>query len=96
MDHYACHRAFFWHTVIKTSGSKVFEAEETEKDVTLTSDPCHLAGLSRNILNIWCFRKQPFWCFSSREEFFKIKIFVDRQKMESNSEEKLSSPPKSI
>jgi len=74
--------------VIKRSVSKVSKAEETERDVMLTNDPCHLSGLSRNILNIQCFRKQPFQCFSSREDFFKIKIFMGREKMESNSGEK--------
>lgn len=96
VDHYACHKAFFWHTAIQRSGSEVSKAEETEKDVTLTNDPCHLSGLSRNILNIHCFRKQPFHCFSFREDFFKIKIFVGAEKVENSSEEKILSTPKSI
>lgn len=78
----------FWHTGIKRSGSKVSKAEENEKDVTLANDPRHLSGLSRNILNIHCFRKQTFWSFSLRQDLFKIKIVVAQEKLEKNSEEK--------
>lgn len=70
--------AFFWHPAIKRSGSKVSKAEEPEKDMALTNDPCHLSALSRNTLIIQCF--SHFGASHLEKTFFKIKSFVSREK----------------